>query len=1094
MKPIKLTMCAFGPYINETSIDYSKDLGDKGLYLICGDTGAGKSTIFDAITFALYGEGSLKDKDKKAFRNELADPQIISYVDFTFSHNGTIYNIHREPEQKRANKRGPGLIPAKESIILTIGDPKDHNTMERLKETNNYIVDEILHLSFEQFRQTVMIAQGEFYKLLNADSNSRKAIMQTIFQTKKYEIMRQKMKERKDNANSKIADANKQIVSYFESVKANFNEELSNSLDAIKDELKANTNGVDALYLLDFIDKINASNKEFASKKEIELDSLTKEYNQINASYITAGENNALLDKLDELNKKDIELKAMADSINHKKEQYNIGHKALIYVKPAEDKYLEAKKLCDEASKDYTLASDNLNAATINYNNKNEAVDKLKDSEEQINNLNLRINSLLEKEHYYEDVNNINQALNSEKALASKISQELDDFDKKRLKLEEEIKTRSEFITANEHIGITLKEATTDFEKLAMCKQEIDDLIHKDIENVFELRNTIEGSNKVLAGKLEEYDKHCKDYADKLYNYKLNLAGILAKDLKDNECCPVCGSTNHPKIATINVAVVSEEELDKLNNDNNQLLDKINNYKAKIAAKEQELSSICNNIVLNYTRIAKNFTDINMATIKPYYNNDNDNDNTVLLSNNLEQALAILEIEDFSTELEFDIKLNKAQRTVADYMEVYKAAISKLTDINNKYNTLKDELSNYQDELNRHNESKESLSTKLEEAKTKISNLEGQLNSIPKLEFANLSEARLKRMELTNNCKELDTNYKKAKNEFDIAKDNLTKAKTSLDNAAKIVKTNKANLEVTKTDFNDTLTSQGFADELDYHTHLIDAQSLNHLNEEINKYNTAVSTNSTLLETTKKQCEGKVKVDITKLKNAVDESKALIEKIRHDITIANNEITNNNETKAIINKTYKESEELSIKASRYTRLDNLLSGQIPGSDKLSFETFVQLEGFEQILLAANKRLYTLSNRQFEFRRHTDGNKEFLKLNMHDNLTGKERPVGNLSGGESFKASLSLAIGLSDSISMSAGGIELDTLFIDEGFGTLDEASLKDAMELLKELSADRKLVGIISHRAELKDAIKKKVIVTKDTKTRGSYIKIDNGL
>ena len=170
-------------------------------------------------------------------------------------------------------------------------------------------------------------------------------------------------------------------------------------------------------------------------------------------------------------------------------------------------------------------------------------------------------------------------------------------------------------------------------------------------------------------------------------------------------------------------------------------------------------------------------------------------------------------------------------------------------------------------------------------------------------------------------------------------------------------------------------------------------------------------------------------------------------------------------------------------------------GDIPNKAKITFEQYIQAAGFDNIIAAANRRLLPMSEGQYELCRKEDSDdkksKTILNLEVRDNFTGHKRPVGNLSGGESFKASLSLALGLSDTVSSNMGGVQMDALFVDEGFGTLDRKSIENAMDILINLSGTDKLVGIISHREELMENIPQQIRVTK-TKN-GSRIEIDSG-
>jgi exonuclease SbcC len=175
------------------------------------------------------------------------------------------------------------------------------------------------------------------------------------------------------------------------------------------------------------------------------------------------------------------------------------------------------------------------------------------------------------------------------------------------------------------------------------------------------------------------------------------------------------------------------------------------------------------------------------------------------------------------------------------------------------------------------------------------------------------------------------------------------------------------------------------------------------------------------------------------------------------------------------------------------RLYELVRGTT-GNGKITLEQYIQAAGFDGILAAANRRLYPMSDGQFQLYRREDGlesdkkSNHFLDLEVLDHYTGKRRPVGNLSGGESFKASLSLALGLSDTVSSNLGGVQMDALFVDEGFGTLDRKSIDATMETLLNLSGTGKLVGVISHREEMIENIPQQICVTKTRE--GSRIQI----
>ena len=213
MKPIKLVMSAFGPYAGETAVDFSA-LGSSGIFLITGDTGAGKTTIFDAISFALYGEasGGSQKRASKTFRSDYAAAGTPTFVEYTFLHKGRVYCVRRNPEYLRPKKRGEGFITENPDAVFSCEE-----TEELLSgvEAVNRRVYELIGLNRNQFSQTVMIAQGDFMKILNAKSDERKKLFQKIFNTGFFEELQQRLKDMDRDCSAEAEKNDNAILSSF---------------------------------------------------------------------------------------------------------------------------------------------------------------------------------------------------------------------------------------------------------------------------------------------------------------------------------------------------------------------------------------------------------------------------------------------------------------------------------------------------------------------------------------------------------------------------------------------------------------------------------------------------------------------------------------------------------------------------------------------------------------------------------------------------------------------------------------------------------------------------------------------------------------
>ncbi len=210
MKPISLIMSAFGPYAAETAVDFSA-LGETGLFLIAGDTGAGKTTIFDAISFAFYGEasGGRERRKSKSFRSDYASPKAETYVELTFRHRGESWRVRRNPEYERPMKHREGTTVQQAGAKLTNLDTGAE--IEGLKEVNDKIY-ELLGLTQDQFTRTVMIAQGDFLKILNATSDERRALFQKLFNTSVYAGLQRKLQEMNAACNKEMEDLDRRAA------------------------------------------------------------------------------------------------------------------------------------------------------------------------------------------------------------------------------------------------------------------------------------------------------------------------------------------------------------------------------------------------------------------------------------------------------------------------------------------------------------------------------------------------------------------------------------------------------------------------------------------------------------------------------------------------------------------------------------------------------------------------------------------------------------------------------------------------------------------------------------------------------------------
>ena len=917
MRPLKITMSAFGPYAGEVTLDMQK-LGKSGIYLITGDTGAGKTTIFDAISYALYGEASGNYRENTTLRSKYASADTPTFVELEFEYNNEIYKINRNPEYPRPNKRGEGFTKQSANAELVM---PDGSVITKIKEVSAK-VEEIIGINKNQFSQIAMIAQGDFRKLLNCETNERSKIFRKIFKTEPYHNIEIKLSSLFNELKRNREKEKSGIEQYINQLKCNENDTLSLELERAK---SGDVLIEDVIKLAGEI--INKDTLEY-TKTQKNIESINEEIEKINS--------NIKLYENQEATKK-----AYAEASAHLEE-------------------LKTKR--NECEKAYKSAEaqrerlDNLTRKINLINSKMPKYDELKSLENNIN----------ERTRSFEKSNNLLKLKQQEITLLEK------EIDEKSKALEE------------------VKGADLLVQKLTVQKEEI----NKKAEALKELKTEIDrckteqknlkNAQSFAKSALDEYGALENEYNQIYIAFFNEQAGIIAYELKDGEPCPVCGSTSHPNLARKSENAPSQADVESAQ----KLAKKAQEKADKARDTASALKSRFDEIAANVKSAAKKLfgTDDNVF--------DDYNSNINALKKEYDCTLALL-------------------KTANEKLDLYKKLDKEIPKIQEKQKSLLDEISKF-------NTQKASDEAFISENTKRVTSIKSELD----FESADLAKDKLK--EYTNLSSDIKNAIEKSKNDFDDIKskyDTQKGTKASLENALKEFKE-------------------------------IDLASLNEKSLKLNEY----------------------KKDVDKT------AKSLYSRIE-----SNKLLVDNISEKRDILKGY-DDKYVWLKA-----LSETANGDISGKEKITLETFVQMTYFDSIIRKANIRLLTMSDGQYELVRRSDAEtlkkNEGLALDVIDHFNGSTRSVSTLSGGESFMASLCLALGLSDEIQSSNGGIKLDTMFVDEGFGSLDGEALDRALSALTSLSQGNRLVGIISHVDALCDRIDNKIVITKD-RTIGSNAQI----
>lgn len=918
MRPLKLTISAFGPYAGKTELDLAQ-LGANGLYLITGDTGAGKTTLFDAITFALYGEPSGETRETSMLRSKYAEPGTDTFVKMTFACNGNEYSIIRNPEYQRPKKRGNGYTAQRAEATLTYPDGR---LVTGSPQVTNAI-KELLRIDRSQFTQIAMIAQGDFLKLLIASTKERQEIFRQIFRTKNYETLQYRLKHEAGSLGSQYNEIQRSIKQYINGIVCEADDVLTIDVQKAKDGQLTIDTVIELLIKLTGQDEL---------KRQAETAALKTAEDQISKIDTALGKAEQDHKVRADLSKARTKLAAMSEKLPELKEVYE----------KAANQQPEIESLTDRIATE--------KAKLPQYDELDQSSREISEKRTQWNAAQKKKNELIKSMHRKED---------QKQAWQEQLS--------------------------------TFKDAETEKQKL-----------ESELEKANTKKLQIEGTRALLAERAEikaAYEAAQETYlrlrgfadtANTLYT-ELNRAfldaqaGILAKMLENGRPCPVCGSKEHPapadisdKAPTEKAVEAAKKKAEKAQTDAAGASSTAAEEKGKLEAKDKEIDKAVQEI-------------FGERPEKP------EEAITAKLSNNAELIAAL------SAGIAKEAQRCKQKADIEKNLPVLEkklvAASSAFTANETAITTLAAELNGL-----------EATFKKLKET----------------LAFTDRKEAEKNIRVLIEKKQRLETDIRAAKDNWEAQRELA------------------AGLE-------------------------------------------------TQIKTLTKQLDNAEAADIEKL---TGQKAALLTKktaLSAKLTAIASRLHTNDSIKDHIEERLKKAAGVEERWKWVKTLSETANGQLSGKDKIMLETYVQASYFERIIRRANLRLMIMSGGQYELKRAADASNQKsqsgLELNVIDHYNATERSVKTLSGGESFMASLSLALGLSDEIQSAAGGIRLDTMFIDEGFGSLDEDTLAQALKVLNSLTESNLLVGIISHVSELKERIDKQIVVKKE-KSGGSHVAI----
>lgn len=989
-------MQAFGPYKNLSTIDFSL-FEEQSLFLLTGDTGSGKTMIFDALTFALFGQTSGNERSANSLRSQFASPYDETFVELSFKHQNKEYTIRRNPTHSYAKKQG-----GKETNTLHQAELKADDTIYSGVSVVNEKIENLLGLSYDQFKQIALIGQGEFRKLLTAKSDARSEIFRKIFNTKLYQDFEYKLRTMNSEAKKYYDEELLLIQNILENLE---DIEITNlSIDSLDE----NINQIDTY----IHEKEAVSNTLIKKTKDLETEilSLSKQLEKEKAIQDNFKRLENIQNEEKVLLEREEKFKSLEKTIKQVKD-------VKLYIEPIHNKLKETQARMTQITQvinsnhqeKEVLEKQKLHLdeeLTSLYSQK-DAMEKLKQEVHQLKNTLSKYQEMDSLAKNLEDIK-----LNLAKTAQSKSTTQntIEKLTGKKKKLEENLLLQAELKIKQTSLKTKLEQLTQlkDLhQQTQKYEKEHQDVLHKYEIVVLELKK-----KKDLFASLEE-------------TFYLSQAGILASLLIDDEPCAVCGSKEHPSPAKLINEDITKEALDTAK----KAVEIIEEARSKTQASLSKLSGKLQESEKQYQSLYQN-----------YQNQDIDRlyEKTSLEATTVQENLKAL--EDSAKELNnIETSLSQESKNIEHLTEKIQALTVKKAQDETSLFKLQETLLFESYEL--------ANNTYLKHQKT-LTEYEKNLEAVQmKMTTSNERMASLKGATKTLSL-ELNTHSETQESLQESFKTSLEKYKVE--------------------DFEKLLQ---MSDEVDQ------------LEESLEIYKRKRHENSILILELQKGLKDTIMPDTSLTQAAIENAQSELKLIQETQQEVHTQISKQKSNLVRLKSHQKSYQKRLESYQEINVLYRTASGNLSQKDKISFEYYVQTAYFTKVIEEANKRLDVMTQSRYALKLRTQASDKRsvsgLDLDVMDFHSNKVREVSTLSGGESFKAALSLALGMSDVIQIFAGGIEIDMLFVDEGFGSLDQQSLDQAMQVLTSLSTSNRMIGIISHVSELKQRVEQQIVVNK---------------
>ena len=1042
MKPLSLSMWAFGPYKDHLQLDFTR-LRQHKLFLITGPTGSGKTTIFDGISFALFGESSTDLRESGTLRSHFAEEEVLTKVQYTFLLKGSKYTVEREPKQLRPKARTEGYTEHKPTAVLHIYDESHENVSEIVSGISNVNqkIEEILGITSRQFRQIMMIPQGEFRKLLMAESQERELVLQQLFSTEIFHQFQNKMIERSKSLSVGIKNQQLTLHTHLGNVifEEEKNQQLLNgeerSLQLIKEAWVEEKKKV----TVTMGENVNSQKKLMNQLKELEEEAAEKK--KINENIMT----------ISQLKEKAYQEETKRQSIDETSKKIVACEKAMRIEGDLLAKN-QAKHEYERALKDHESEKMTLSHIEITYNNDEKKWKEVtsKAFDEKLQTCMTEIDNITKWLRDLDVITELEIQVTSTQRENKSIEEKLEREKTYRLRIIREIEQLEE---ENQTMLVLQRRKSEDDQRAITYRNYYEELmrIAKDWlekekigREVIKLQSQVKNSFNVMNLERERYEQI------KLMFFH-EQAAILAKSLALNMPCPVCGSLDHPMPTEFSGDHVSKEDVEEREVIYETHRQDHHKLATRLEVMGRDLESICTTL--------EGFED-RFTKIEQVVREDNE-----LSSYNQETTDDLLRILD---------------RWIKEHEEKWEKLNPEKT-----IEALDHQINKHKVLLTSIDQSIEEIQSQLKTQTAMLDRLLGQIEIYDKQLPKECPDRTVLVHQLQKKQEEkedLVESREVAIKKYEDQKQALIKSQTRLEGLLQQVTVTTDKVTIATQKLEESMEASGISSESELNNLLAYKLNLDKDKERVKRYEENLFVLHHRIRELEVTIHHKAVIDLTELHEVINRTKMKLEELKESYILLREKVQANDKIIEMCEEIYQSVAEKLENYRKVGHISQILSGR--NRQNISLERFVLAAFLDEIVKAANARLKDMSSGRYELRRTEElsraNRQSGLDLEVIDGYTGKERPVKTLSGGESFMASLSMALGLSDVVEQYSGGVHLDTMFIDEGFGTLDQEALDSAIGCLVDLQKSGRLVGIISHVEELKERIEAKLMVVGD--------------